>query len=155
MRCCGRDHFDQCTEDPKCFVCAGNHEGSKYECTAECCGKGAGLCEHQAAKCANCEGPHPATSRRCPERRSNRQIRQQKVAEMRSSPPATEPAAEWDDLSIEGDRVATEMTPADPDQGIPPQVIPIVKNNRWIKYYRYLSRQEVNTYTSILSRLRG
>lgn len=32
MRCCGRDHFGQCTEDPKCFVCAGDHEGSKHDC---------------------------------------------------------------------------------------------------------------------------
>jgi hypothetical protein len=94
MRCCGRDHVGQCTEDAKCFVCAGDHEGSKHECTAENCSKRSAPCEHQVAKCANCEGPHLATSPRCPERRSSRQTRQRKVAEMRSSPPAMETAAD-------------------------------------------------------------
>jgi len=125
MRCCGRDHFGQCSEDPKCFVCAGEHEGREHACTAETCSKRSGPCEHHVAKCANCEGPHPATSRRCPERRSDRQTRQQKAAGMRSSPPAMEAAAEQDDLSTEGDEVDMEMTPADPIQAIPSQVIPI------------------------------
>ena len=118
MRCCGRDHFGQCAEDPKCFVCAGDHEGNKHECTAEGCRKRSGPCEHHVAKCANCKGPHAATSRRCPEGRSNRQTRWQKVAEMRSSPPAMKSAAEQDDLSIEGHWVEVETTPADPDQAI-------------------------------------
>jgi hypothetical protein len=125
MRCCGRDHFGQCTEDPKCFVCAGEHEGSKHECTTEGCSKRSGPCEHLVAKCANCKGPHPATSTRCPERRSSRQTGQQKRAEIRSSPPAMELAAEQDDASIQGDQVDMEVTPADSDQDSPSQVIPI------------------------------
>lgn len=125
MRCCGRDHFGQCTEDPKCFVCAGDHEGSKHECAAEGCSKTAAPCEHQVAKCANCKGPHPATSPRCPEKRSSRQLRQQREAEMRSSPPAMESAAEEDDLTTGGDQMEMVMTPADPDQITPTQVIPI------------------------------
>jgi hypothetical protein len=27
IRCCGRGHFGKCTEEEKCFVCAGEHEG--------------------------------------------------------------------------------------------------------------------------------
>ena len=125
MRCCGRDHFGQCTEDPKCFVCAGDHEGSKHECKAEGCSKRTGPCEHHMAKCANCKGPHPATSPRCPERRSSRQTRQQKDVGMRSSPPAMESVAEKDDLTMGEDGIGTETTPADPDQIVPSQVIPI------------------------------
>ena len=124
MRCCARDHFGQCNEDPKCFICAGDHEGSKHGCTAEGCSQTSGPCEHHVAKCANCKGPHPATSPRCPERRPNRQTRQQKRAEMRSSPPTMESAAEEDDLTIDGDRIEMEITPADPNQIAPTQVIP-------------------------------
>jgi hypothetical protein len=125
MRCCGRDHFGQCTEKPKCFVCAGDHEGSKHECKAESCSKRSGPCEHHVAKCANCKGPHPATSPRCPERRSSRQSRQQKEAEMRSSPPAMGSAAEGEDLTTGGDQMEIVRTPAGPDEIIPTQVIPI------------------------------
>lgn len=124
MRCCGRDHFGQCTEEPKCFVCAGDHEGSKHECIAEGCSKRSASCKHLVAKCANCKGPHPATSPRCPDRRSSRQSRQKKEAEMRSSPPAMVTAAEDEDLTTPGDQMETEMTPADPDQTTPTQVIP-------------------------------
>jgi hypothetical protein len=56
MHCCGRDHFGQCTQDPKCFVCVGDHEGSKHERTAETCVKRPGPCDHHAPKCANCKG---------------------------------------------------------------------------------------------------
>jgi hypothetical protein len=82
-------------------------------------------CEHHAAKCANRKGPHPATSPRCPERRSSRQTRQQKVTEMRSSPPAIEAITEQGHPSIQEDQVEMEITPADPDQASTSQVIPI------------------------------
>lgn len=124
MRCCGRDHFGQCTEDPKCFVCAGDHEGSKHECTVKGCSKRSGPCEHAVAVCANCKGPHPATSPRCPERRSSLQARQQKGAGMRSSPLAT-PAARQDDLPVEEDQAEMETTSAEPEQLSSPQAIPI------------------------------
>lgn len=125
MRCCGRDHFGQCTEDPKCFVCAGDHEGSKHECTAEGCSKISATCEHQVAKCVNCKGPHSATSPRCPEKRSSKKSRQQKDAGMRSSPPAMAMVAEDDDLTTGGDQMEAEMTPADRSHISPTQVIPI------------------------------
>ena len=125
MRCCGRDHFGQCTEEPKCFVCAGDHEGSKHECKVESCSKRSGPCEHHVAKCANCKGPHPATSPRCPERRSSKKSRQQKDAEIRSSPPAMETLAEDEDLTTGGDQMEMEMTPADRSHTSPTQVIPI------------------------------
>jgi hypothetical protein len=43
---------------------------------------------------------------------------------MRSSPPTMESAAEEDDLTIDGDRIEMEITPADPNQIAPTQVIP-------------------------------
>lgn len=133
MRCCGRDHFGQCTEEVKCFVCAGEHEGSKHECTAESCSKRSGPCEHRAAKCANCGGPHPATSRRCPERRSSRPTRERKVTEVRSSPPAMETAPEQDDCPIQGDQAEMEVTPT-MTQTKPPQHI-------WSRYLRTIAHQ--------------
>lgn len=30
MCCCGRDYFGKYTEEAKCFVCTGEHEGSKH-----------------------------------------------------------------------------------------------------------------------------
>ena len=125
MRCCGRDHFGQCTEDPKCFVCAGDHEGSKHECKVEGCSKRSGPCEHHVARCAICKGPHPATSPRCPERRSSRQTIKQKDAGMRSSPPAMESAAAEEDVTVGGDQMEIVTTPADPHGIVPTQVIPI------------------------------
>lgn len=125
MRCCGRDHFGQCTEDPKCFVCAGDHEGSNHECTIEGCSKRSAPCEHQVAKCVNCKGPHPATSPRCPERRSNRKSRQQKDVEMRSSPPAMETVAEDETPTTGGDQMEMEGTPANRNHISLAQVIPI------------------------------
>ena len=93
MRCCGRDHFGQCTGDTKCSICVGDHEGSKHECTVEDWGKRSRPCEHHATEYANSKVPHPATLPRCPERRSSRQTRKQKEPEMRSSPPAVESTA--------------------------------------------------------------
>lgn len=91
--CCGPDHFGKCTEPAQCFVCAGEHEGSKHRCAAAGCAKKSGSCDHKAAKCANCGGSHMAISRRCPERmqrvEKQQQTQKQKPStEMRSSPPA-------------------------------------------------------------------
>lgn len=72
MRYYGRDHFGQYTEEPKCFVYTGDHEGSKHECKVESYSKRLGPYEHHVAKCANYKGLHPATSPRYPERRSSR-----------------------------------------------------------------------------------
>ena len=44
---------------------------------------------------------------------------------MRSNPPAMESAAEEEDLTMCGDQMQIVMTPADRDQIIPTQVIPI------------------------------
>jgi len=30
MYCCSRDHLDKCTEEAECFICAGEHGGSKH-----------------------------------------------------------------------------------------------------------------------------
>jgi hypothetical protein len=87
MQCCGRDHFGRCTEQAKCFICAGEHAGAKHQCNAEGCGKKTEPCQQSVAKCANCEGPHMATSHSCPEKRSNRQTRVRNQDDMRSSPP--------------------------------------------------------------------
>jgi hypothetical protein len=47
-------------------------KGSEHQCTAEGCGKRSEPCEHHTAKCASCGGPHMATSRSCPKKRSTR-----------------------------------------------------------------------------------
>jgi hypothetical protein len=54
MRCYGCDHFGKCTEEARCFVCAGNYEGREHEYTIESYSKRSEPCEHYAAKCANC-----------------------------------------------------------------------------------------------------
>lgn len=96
MQCCGGDHFGKCAETAKCYICAGEHEGAKHQCAVEGCNKKAEPCEHHAVKCANCGGPHVATSRKCPERFSSRRRREKDVQNMRSSPPLmdTEPSKE-------------------------------------------------------------
>lgn len=98
MRCCDRDHFGKCADEARCFVCAGKHEGSEHECTVESCGKRTEPCEHYAAKCADCQRAHQATSKRCPERRASRQTRARERTEIRSSPPTMETEIEEDDL---------------------------------------------------------
>jgi hypothetical protein len=110
MRCCGRDHFGKCVEEAKCFICAGKHEGSKHDCTVESCGKRAEPCEHYAARCANCQGPHQATSKKCPERRASRQKHVRQRTEIRSSPPMMETEMEQDDLP-EGEHQAGAISP--------------------------------------------
>jgi hypothetical protein len=73
--CYSRDHYGKCVEEAKCFVCAEGHKGAKHECNAEGCSKKTEPYKHYEAKCANCGGPHIATSRRCPKKRSTRQTR--------------------------------------------------------------------------------
>ncbi|KAI7695416.1 hypothetical protein KC353_g17883 [Hortaea werneckii] len=87
MQCCSRDHLGKCAEVAKCYICAGDHEGSEHQCAAKGCGKKSEPCEHHMAKCANCGGAHVATSRKCHERFSSRQIRARNTHQMRSSPP--------------------------------------------------------------------
>jgi DNA-binding ferritin-like protein len=87
MQCCGGDHFGKCAEETNCYICAGEHEGAKHQCAVEGCNKKAEPCEHLMVKCANCRGPHVATSRKCSERVSSRQKRTNHLHNMRSSPP--------------------------------------------------------------------
>jgi hypothetical protein len=116
MRCCGRDHFGKCIEEAKCFVCARIHEGKEHECTIESCSKRSEPCEHYAAKCANCRGPHQATSKRCPERRASHRTRVLERTEIRSSPPRMEMEMEQDNLpDVEG-RVGTEASQKEPER---------------------------------------
>lgn len=110
MRCCGRDHFGKCVEEAKCFVCAGTHEGREHECTIESCSKRSEPCEHYAAKCANCRGPHQAISKRCPERRASRHRRVRERTEVRSSPPTMRTEMEEDDLPDLGAQVGTKAS---------------------------------------------
>jgi hypothetical protein len=98
MQCCGHDHFGKCTETAKCYICAGEHEGAKHQCTTEGCGKKAEPCDHHVAKCANCGGAHVATSRRCPEKFSSRQKRANDLQGMRSSPPLMDTVSSKEDF---------------------------------------------------------
>jgi hypothetical protein len=119
MRRCGRDHFGNCAEEAKFFVCAGKHEGSEYECTAESCGKRCEPREHYAAKCANCRGPHQATSKGCLKRRSIRQNRAREQTEIRSSPPGMETDMEQDDPPDIEDQAGMEMIQPGPERTVP------------------------------------
>jgi hypothetical protein len=75
-RCCGIGHrsFKACGDRvPKCYICAGPHEGADHTCTVTTCTVKAGKeCLHMPAKCGNCGKNHPATWAGCPERRSAR-----------------------------------------------------------------------------------
>jgi hypothetical protein len=125
MRCCGRDHFGKCAEEAKCFVCAGDHEGMKYQCAVEGCGKKSEPCEHHVAKCVNCKGPHPATSRRCPERWSSKQAHANMSTGMRSSPPETRTQSEQDGPLIDEDPLETNISPPDLQRTTSPRTISI------------------------------
>jgi hypothetical protein len=114
MLCCGRDQFENCVEEAKCFVCAGNHDGREHECTIESCSKRSEHCEHYAARCANCQGPHQATSKKCPDRRASRQTRARERTEIRSSPPMMETEMEQDDLPKGEDQAGIGATQTDP-----------------------------------------
>jgi hypothetical protein len=118
MRCCGRDHFGKCTEEAKCFVCAGNHEGREHECTIESCSKRSEPCEHYAAKCANCQGSHQATSKKCPERRASRHTRVRERTEIRSSPPMMETEMEEDDPPEPEGQAGMEAIQTDPGRSV-------------------------------------
>lgn len=128
MRCCGRDHFGKCTEEARCFICAGEHEGIKHRCAFQDCGKKSEPCEHHVAKCANCKGPHPATSRRCPERWSRRQVHAKQPTEMRSSPPRIRMQSEQDGLPTNGQLTETEVSPSDFQRSTSTHTTPMFSN---------------------------
>lgn len=81
-RCCGIGHqsFKACGDQPpKCFICAGPHEGLDHACTVTTCTTKPGThCQHMPAKCGNCEGNHPATASICPKQREARRRLHQK-----------------------------------------------------------------------------
>jgi hypothetical protein len=128
MHCCGRDHFGKCVEEAKCFVCAEGHEGAKHKCNAEGCSKKREPCEHHEAKCANCGGPHMATSRRCPEKRSTRQTRVRQPKDIRSSPPTMSTELDQDDLPTQGGQMEMDTTPSDSETTTPTDTIEISSN---------------------------
>jgi len=128
MHCCGRDHFGNCLEKAKCFVCADSYEGAKHKCNAEGCGKKTEPCEHHAARCANCEGPHMATLRRCPEKRSSRQTGVRKPTDIRSSPPTMDTELEQDDLPSQGGQTDMDSTPSESERAKVTDAIAISSN---------------------------
>ena len=73
-RCCGIGHvsYKACGDrPPRCYICAGDHEGTDHACRVVSCQVKAGVaCQHLPAKCGNCGGPHPATA--CPRLREAR-----------------------------------------------------------------------------------
>jgi hypothetical protein len=110
IRCYGRDHFSKCAEEAKCFVCTGDYEGINYQYAVEGCSKKLEPCEHHVAKCVNCKGPYPATSRRCPERWSSKQAHANMPTGMRSSPPETRTQSEQDGPLIDEDPLETNIS---------------------------------------------
>lgn len=113
--CCGPDHFGKCTEQAKCFVCAGEHEGAKHLCATTGCGKKSEPCDHEVARCANCGGQHMATSRRCPERMQRaRKHKEKPSTEMRSSPPtALEDQTQIERREVDAECMDEDVTTAD------------------------------------------
>jgi hypothetical protein len=113
LHCYDRGHFGKCTKAPRCFVCAGGHEGSEHQCEVEGCNGKAEACKHQEAKCVKCKGPHLATSQKCPERRATKQTQPRRPTEISSSPPRTEIQLDQDRLHT--NRSPKEMTVSSPD----------------------------------------
>lgn len=68
LHCQGFGHPKEfCTAGPICAVCAENHETAKHQCPQNVC-KGGYMCTHGNMKCTNCQAPHRASNRNCPER---------------------------------------------------------------------------------------
>ena len=128
MHCCGRDHFGKCWEKAKCFVCAEGHEGAKHKFNAEGYSKKTEPCKHYAARCANCEGPHMATSRRCPKTRSSRQTFMRKPIDIRSSPPTIDTELDQDDLPFQGGQTEMDATLFELERAMPTEAIAISSN---------------------------
>ncbi|KAL1963930.1 hypothetical protein VTN77DRAFT_7736 [Rasamsonia byssochlamydoides] len=67
---CGIGHysFRACGDRPLlCFICAGPHEGVNHTYkVVNCTVKSGTACQHMPAKCGNCGGPYPVTTRTCP-----------------------------------------------------------------------------------------
>jgi hypothetical protein len=77
-RCCKFGHYEGCTEEAKCYLCAGPHLAGDHVCPVEGCNM-KDPCKHLPPKCANCQGKHFATSVKCPKKWEN--IRQSREAE--------------------------------------------------------------------------
>lgn len=56
-----------CTAGPRCVVCSENHQTTDHKCNEQSC-KGGYRCLHIDLKCVNCQGPHRASNRNCPEK---------------------------------------------------------------------------------------
>ncbi|KAI0071935.1 hypothetical protein K474DRAFT_1575364, partial [Panus rudis PR-1116 ss-1] len=63
-RCGKLDHITRHCRDKEdtCLECSGRHSTTNHRCS-NC--NATKACSHIPAKCANCEGDHPAYSRRC------------------------------------------------------------------------------------------
>ena len=67
-RCSGWGHIAPHCEaaEPKCSICAKDHEDTNHRCPVEGRKVGSGrLCPHRTTKCANCGGPHGAWADAC------------------------------------------------------------------------------------------
>jgi hypothetical protein len=73
-RCCeiGHKSFRACGEHPpKCFICAGPHEGLNHACSVLGCSAKAGkACQHTPTRCGNYGGRHPALAANCPSKQA-------------------------------------------------------------------------------------
>ena len=61
--CCQIGHKKDCTNPPRCFLCAGNHHWKDHCCRE--CGKERKPCKHVPLKCINCNGKHEAVNPSC------------------------------------------------------------------------------------------
>jgi hypothetical protein len=74
-RCSGVGHtsYKACGDrPPRCYICAGDHEGLEHACKVTSCQKLGAPCLHLPASCANCGGNHQALNKACPQLREAR-----------------------------------------------------------------------------------
>lgn len=95
-RCCQMGHrsFKACGDrPPRCFICAGPHEGTEHVCrVVDCPAKPGTACKHIPVKCGICGGPHPATVGNCPAKRAARkELRKRTIESNNVSLPAENP----------------------------------------------------------------
>jgi hypothetical protein len=141
-RCCGIGHasYRACgNQPPRCYICAGDHEGTEHACKVITCqAKARTACIHLPAKCGNCGGDHPATARLCPKIRQARQrlskraedspdIRDPQIQALIPSSPgfavvvASQPAPQEgpNQAPTQAPKPATTQARSDPEEGIP------------------------------------
>jgi hypothetical protein len=117
--CSGWGHIESNCPLPlntRCAICAGSHKTSEHACPVVGCLRGkAQRCQHQTVKCANCKGPHTATSAEC--RKKNEAInkaKEERTARQRSSTGSSEECPATPDMGMQDEN----LIPPEPEHMI-------------------------------------